>query len=334
MTIKKIGVSILLLTSGIYCSGKDSTASALVSFGKKECKYKCFLMKREWLGYPGRNGIEANREIITDSLNIDNNWFIRTNSHNEAEFKSITFEILDTLSSKMDMKYPGLKIYLVAMDNIAETHDTIIVDDLPAAVIMKIDNKYAISFNIENIVARLGFMPALINGINLNSKEKVLQYIDFLTRLEGWGHSFGPIARHRINKPEDIWVYPQVIQHKYSWPGKGYRTEGIKPFNKEMMVEEVDKRMDSTLVKPERFYSYKNTIDALGNKISPAVVDIKKDKITVSTFISTTSGGNIEYWNIELKKDGTVFKLYRKTILKDAGYDSWDQIPPQDNIKN
>lgn len=302
-------------------------------YAKENCKYKCYLQKREYLGLDERK-VPIFKETITDTLLLDTDFYKNFNETEADKFSSVTLHVYDTLTQKIGIKNKSIELYLVDLAYISYGDEKQTATDYPAYKLIKYDNKYAITaelsskdFTVFNLLSKS------LDKIKLDTREKVLQYVDFMLRF----YYMPTLEYYRVNKPEDIWIYPQFINYVYVYPGHNYVPDGVKRFNREMMVEHVPLEGDYKYKDMKKFKAYRKYIDTLKTLIKPAEVVIKNNEISVTTYMgSYRLNEDIELWKIRLKTDGTIIDYDRQTVLKNAGFDYyywfWGEEPTEEPI--
>lgn len=193
------------------------------------------------------------------------------------------------------------------------------VEDGNQAAMLKIDDKYGLFFSLfRNDFLAYNLLLKVVKKISLDSDEKILEYVDYLLRLA----SFPSLGYYRVNRAEDIWVYPQYIFNKYEkYLGDKYAKESVKMFNPDLLLEKI-KTDDSTVDKKlNTFKNFNLYLDSLRTFIKPAVIIRKKDLIVVRTYFAARGNQDISLCEFVLKKDGRIKKTTKSIIARNMGYD-------------
>lgn len=298
---------------------EDLKAQSVEKYIKENCKYKCYLQKSELLDRNEEDDYDF-RHTITDTLLLDTDYYKNYDSSEADKFTSVTLTVWDTLTQTIGIKNKALELYIVDLAYISYgTEKQTITDGPTAHKLLKVNNKYALTTDLTSKdYTVFNLVNSSMDKIALDSKDKVLQYVDFILRF----YYMPKLCFYRVNKPEDIWIYPQYIRYVYVYPGDNYVPDGLKRFNREMMVEHLPLERNFKYKELKKFEAYRKYIDTLNTLIKPAEVEIKGDEILVTTFIASfRMNEDVELWKIRLKKDGTLIDLTRKTALKNAGFD-------------
>lgn len=193
------------------------------------------------------------------------------------------------------------------------------VQDGTQAAMLKINDKYGLLFDLfGNDFLAYNLLLKGIKKVNLDSDEKILEYVDFLLHLS----SFPYVGCYRVNKPEDIWVYPQYIFNRYDKNSEEkYAYESVKMFNPDLLIEKV-KIDDSTVDK--KLNTFKNFIlysDTLRSIIKPVGIIRKKNLIIVRTYVAARGNQDISFCEFTLEKNGRIRSIAKRIRVRDMGYD-------------
>lgn len=292
-------------------------AQSLEQYVKENCKYKCYLQKSEYLSK------DSIKSTITDTLLLNTDFIKILDSSEVAKFSSVTFTVYDTLSKKIGIKNKSMELYLASYAyNTYGTKRERISHYISSDVLIKVDNKYALTTEIKSKDYYIfNLINKSLDEIELDSREKVLQYVDFLIRF----YYMPELAFYRINKPGDIWNYPQFRTDVDIYPWKNNTNEVFNRFNKKMMVEHAPLEGEYNYADMKNFKTYERYIDILKVLIKPAEVYITDDEILVATFMAPFQlMEDLELWGIRLKKDGTLIELNRWPLLGNTGYNHID----------
>ncbi|MDP4197156.1 MAG: hypothetical protein Q8940_19055 [Bacteroidota bacterium] len=300
---------ILLLT----VNHEEVSAQSWTRYAKENCKYKCYLQKREYL-----LNEDSIKTTITDTLLLNAGIFKILDSSEVDKFSSVTLNVYDTLSQKIGIKNKSIELYLAAFAyKTYGTKKQNVTHQLSSRVLIKVNNEYALTTDITSKdYTVFNLLNKSLGKIELDTREKVLQYVDFMVRF----YYMPELAFYRINKPEDIWNYPQYRKVVYVYPWNNYITEVFKRFNKKMMVEHAPLEGEYDYTDMKNFKTYGKYIDKLMVLIKPAEVYFTDDEISVATFMAPFQLiEDVELWKIRLKKDGTLIELNRQPVLGNAG---------------
>lgn len=194
-----------------------------------------------------------------------------------------------------------------------------LVEDGSQAAMLKVNGRYGLFFDLsDDDYLPYNLLLTGLSAIKLDSKEKVLEYIDFILRLS----DFENLGFYRINKAEDIWTYPQYVFNKYYKPSfQSYLSEALKVFNPGLLVERIEadeKYIDKPL---NNFSNYRLYSDTLRGIISPSQVAFSGNIIEVKTFMASRWNTNISQWEFLIETDGSILKVAKKNTISKKGFD-------------
>ncbi|MDP4197263.1 MAG: hypothetical protein Q8940_19595 [Bacteroidota bacterium] len=184
---------------------------------------------------------------------------------------------------------------------------------------LKVKDKYGLFFGLldSNYLAYNLLLKGM-KRINLDSNEKILEYVDFLLRFT----AFYGLNYYRINKTEDIWTYPQFIfDNYYQYSFYKYTQEAWKVFNPNLLVENL-KMSDIDIDKKLKTYkNYNLYSDTLRTIIKPVEVITKKNKIIVKTFMAAYWNMNISFWEFTFENNGRIINISKTIKASQMGND-------------
>lgn len=306
MRLSYLILPLVIFTVNIFPQNKKEITAEIKRYLKQSCKYECGVY-------------ELRNPKIIDTILVDS-YNLFEYSYSSPRYR---IECIDTLNKYLTLYAKGKKtdnslvLYYVTNPE---------VDDAPYFPMLIVDNTYGVLFSLwnEKKYAAFNLVLELLPELKLKTDIEVREYIDFILRL----YLTDDIGPYRINKPEDIWLYPRYHNYKYRDIFKGlsateYWPLAFEVFNKDMLVERVGYD-EENMAKLKTFKNYKSSIDTLRKLIKPIKIAFRSGTIQAETFIAHKYTGDIEFWRIKLNNRGNILDVQRKTILKNAGFDMSD----------
>lgn len=299
-------ILITIFSATAFSQSKDILRERIEKTLKENYIYECGLYS-------------APEEILIDTILVDKEEFL-------IDYESYPkYRILNcgTLSNYLTLYGKGNPI---VNDSLLLLYVNFpLINDFPYWSMLYYNKKYGLffSFSKRKRYEAFNLILELLPEFRLKSKTEVCEYIDFIFRLYGVDN----ISLYRINKPDDIWTYPQHIYNKYLNSEKGgdiefYLRSAYVVFNKAMLPENMPDKSEDVDKDIKTFKNYNKSIDTLRRNIKPIKIIFSGDIIRVTTYVSQKYSGNIELWKIEMTRRGEILDVERKVILEKGGFDT------------
>lgn len=298
---------LMIISDNFFPQNKNEINAEIEKYLQESCKYEC-----------GLYGIRDS--TLKDTILVDQYF-----SFGYSNYPKYRIECIDTLNKYLTLNGKNKTIDSSLILYYVTYHG---VDDAPYFPMLLVNNTYGVLFSFMNEKKHAAFnlVLNLLPEFELKTEIEVREYIDFILRL----YFVDDIGPYRINKPDDVWLYPQYHYRKYQDFDKGlgithdYWPYALRVFNKEMLVENVaynDKNITKDI---KNFKNYKKSIDTLQKIIKPINIVFDGEVIQAETFIAHKYTGDIEFWQIKMNNRGYLLDVQRKAILKKVGFDLGD----------
>ena len=169
-------------------------------------------------------------------------------------------------------------------------------------------------------------------AISLQTEQEVLTYLDWYLRLSsnlflGW---------YRVNKPSDIWTYPQFYEYVVRTAFKDDTVLLSKDVDL-LMVENIDNAQKAIQYHPNEFQNFVEYKEYLRNTIVPIQISQNGNVWNINSFVSNGYNGDLERFFFTFTKNGKIVRLLREKMADSVGVRGlpyWGMQSPDNQYPN